>query len=583
MAYTVRVGDGNLTVVNRSGGNAPIITNPATVNVSTNYGAAFQVGDVVEMYGTTNPANDGIYTVATLVTGTRVFTVAEGGLITAVAGGNCDWYSNESATFQASTAITSFLAGSIINAAGATFITGGVRKNDVAVVLGAGTTLSGLWRVTEVISETQIRVAGASKGKTAFGASAGAGTVEVKGGSWIVNAVDEALPTWAGMRSAMTGPDGSVGADYIDQRALGDRQTLFITHGLRRVLIDHTINVASEWVSEREVVINDRTDAITSEIRYGVGNSPGDLVRLGRPGTDRYGADFASAWIGWRPQIVASSPGPSDSLSASLYGSFITAIATTGAGSLGTGNMGSFIASIIDGFAAIAPGGTANIPGAVFTGTIESSINRSSGFGVALFGSPGSYDNWLVTESGGAGVTVSVNGFIQGLLVSVDVATPYLQLLDSDITVLNPRASYSLAELFTVFSGIGRLHYTWAPRFVERGAGVPIPVPNLSVRVFAIDDATLIETELAGSPYTTAVDGTIPFEGPGAELIGHGIDLERGTAEALGVEIDYSHRVIVEGAGYRRIDTVFTMRSAKINFDFSIDVLRTDYEGELST
>lgn len=580
MSYVIEVADGNLATTVR---NNPILTATARIDAISNFGTGFGVGDVVKVAGNPVPANDGIYLVAALITGTRVFDVAEGGIATAAGGGTVTWYSNESATLQASVAITNFLAGSVIEAVGANFLTAGVRKGDTAFVLGAGTTLSGLWRVVEVLSATQIRVAGASKGKTAFGASAGAGTVEVKGGSWLMTVTDEAAPTWALARSGATGPDGSVGADFITQRALGDRLTLFLTHGLRRVTFVHTVNAATVWVSEREVVIADRADAVTGEFRYGSGSSPGDLVRIGRAGSDRYGADFASSWIGWRPNVGASSPGPADSLGCSIFGSAVHAISATGAGSFGTGNEGSFVASLIDGYQAIAPGGTGAVAGAVFTGTIESCINRSSGFSVALFGAPDSYDNWLVTESGTAGVTISVTGFVQGLLASVDVATPFFQLLDSFVTVLNPRADYALSELFSIFSGEGYLDYTWAPRFVERGAGVPIPIAGLSVRLFSIDEATLVETELGSSPFTTDVNGRIPASGPGASLLGSGVDLNRGRSEPLGVETLFSHRVIVEGAGYRRLDAVFTMRAAKIDFDLPIDILRTDYEGELST
>ena len=67
------------------------------------------------------------------------------------------------------------------------------------------------------------------------------------------------------------------------------------------------------------------------------------------------------------------------------------------------------------------------------------------------------------------------------------------------------------------------------------------------------------------------------------EQIGHGIDLRRGLALPLAANTLLSHRMIVEGAGYRRIDSYFTMRAPKINFDLPVDILRTDFEGEFST
>jgi hypothetical protein len=582
VSYTIEVGDGNFAVTNRAN---PTFTAPARINVGSNYGAAFQVGDVVKITGT--PANDGIYTVAALITGTSVFDVAEAGIVAGSGAGNCAWYTNESTTLQAGTAITNFLAGSIIEAAGAAFVTNNVRKGDTAFVLGAGTTISGLYRIVEIISNTQIRVAGASRGRTAIAAGAGAGTVEVKGGAWRVDILDETAPSWSAIRTSATGPDGSTGADYITQLPLGNRCTLFRTHGLRQIRLQHTLNTASIWVSEREVVINDRTDAAVGVIQYESGSTPGDLVRLGQAGGDQYGGgNFGSAWIGWRVNPSATAPGPNDSLSMSMYGSYLLQINTgTGgaaAGTTGTGNQGSLVASLIDGYSLTAPGATSNVPGAVFTGSIESVIHKSAGFAVALFGAPAAYDNFLATEAGTAGVTISVTGFIQGFLASADVPTPYLQLLDSFLTVLNPRADYSLAELFTVFSGEGYLDYTWAPRFVERGSGIPIPIQGLTVRVFSVDESTLTETELSVSPFTTDVNGQIPAFGPGATAIGHGVDLTRGLSES-GLDTLFSHRVIVEGPGYRRVDSYFTMRAAKINFDFPVDILRTDYEGEFST
>lgn len=578
MSYAIEVADGDQTITSRAN---PVFTATARIDAITNFGAGFTVGDIVKVTGA--GVNNGIYTVAALITGTRIFDVAEGGITTAGAGGQCDWYSNNSTTLQASTAITNFLVGSIIQAAGALFVTNGVRKNDTAIVLGAGTTLSGAYRVTEVISETQIRVAGASKGKTAFGASAGAGTVQVRAGSWLASVLDETSPSWTALRSGATGPDGSTGADFIDRRTLGNRLTMFTTHGLRRIRLDHTLNSASTWVSEREVVIADRVDAVDCDIVYGTGATPGDLVRIGRAGVDRYGADFGSAWIGWRPTASSTAPGPADSLSCSLYLSYMNSINATNSGSLGTGNQGSFIASMIDGYLMYAPGGFAPVIGAVFTGTIESMISRSPSFAVTLLGSPASYDNVLVTEAGSAGFMVGVTGFLQGLLASDDVPTPYFQLLGSDVTVLNPRADYTLVELFTVFSGTGTLSYTWSPRFVQRGSGVPLAIPGLSVRVFEVNESTLVETEIAGSPFTTNASGFIPAQGPGATQIGHGIDLRRGLALPLAANTLLSHRMIVEGAGYRRIDSYFTMRAPKINFDLPVDILRTDFEGEFST
>lgn len=580
MSYVIEVGDGNFQQTNR----VPTFTAPARITVPTNYGANFNVGDVVKVTGA--GVNDGIYTVAALITGTRIFDVAEAGITTAGAGGNCAWYQNESTTLQASTAISNFLVGSIIDAAGATFLTNNVRKGDSAFVLGAGTTLSGVYRITEVISETQIRVHGASKGKTTIGAAAGAGTVEVKGGAYKCVVTDEANPSWEGLRTTATGPDGSIGTSYITKGPVGDRITRFLTHGLRLIELVHTINATSTWVSERELVINDRADAGQGLIRFGSGATPGDLVRLGRAGGDRYGTgDFGSAWIGWAVQASATDPGPNDSLSCSMYGSYLLGT-TTGAGQgngsviAGTGNQGDLIASMIDGMQLYAPGPAAATTGSVYTGTIESVISRTPGFAALLGGAPFSYDNFLVTAAGAAGVTINVTGFVQGLLTSVDVATPYFQTLNTFLAVLNPRRDYTLAELFGINSGEGYLDYTWAPRFVQPGAGEPLPVPGLTVHLFSINETDLTETDLG--TFVTDGTGRIGPSGPGADLIGHGVDLRRGIADNAGDTL-FTHRVVVEGPGIRRTDNYFTMRAAKINFDFPVDILRTDYEGEFST
>jgi len=602
MSYEIEVRDGTGGFQSKSGATlGPQMTAPDTITVSANFsgGGIFEVGDVIKVSGKVQPANNGIFTVASITTGTRIFKIAEGGLKTEGlnANGVCLWYNNESTTLQAARTITNFYGGSIIDCSGttpATFQTNSVRRGDTAFVLGAGFYLSGLYRVEEVISERQIRVAGASKGKTKLKKRTGAGTCEVKGGSYLCTITDEATPSWLGLQTNAKGPDSSVGSDYVTIRSLGNRLTLITTSGLRTINIAHTTNVASNWVSEREVVVADRADAAQCFINYGTGNSPGDLIRLGRAGSDRYGADFGSFWFGWSPSCGASAPGPADGLSCSLYLSVASSIQATGQQTLASGNQGSMVASLVDGMSLVAPGGNSPVTGAVFTGVVESNINRPTFAGIRILGtSPAGYDNALFTSSSTSPpaigyVTGGVVGYIQGFLGAGDLPLPYFGVLDGTLTVLNPRFPYLASDLFDIGgdTGLGYVSYTWAPRFVERGSGVPIPIQNLKISVYSVDELTLVETPLTGSPFTTDATGRIPPTDPGAILVGSGLDLIRSFSTSDGATqffFDYSHRVIVEGAGYRRMDSYFSMHSAKIDFDFPVDILRTDYEGELST
>ena len=605
MSYEITVRDGTGVSVSKSGATlGPQMTAPDTITVSANFtgiGGIFEVGDIIKVSGKTEPANNGIFTIASLVTGTRIFKIAEGGLKTEGLNTNgvCLWYNNESTSLQAARTITNFYTGSIIDCNGtipATFSTNGVRKGDTAVVLGAGFYLSGLYRVDEVLSETQIRVAGASKGKTKLAKRTGAGTCEVKGGSYLCTVTDEATPSWSNLQANATGPDSSVGSDYITIRSLGDRLTLVTTSGLRNVVLAHTTNTASNWVSEREVVIADRKDASQCTISYLSGDTPGDLVRLGRAGVDRYSADFGSFWFGWNTICVPTVPGPTNSLSCSLYLSALSTIQSTGQLTVASGNQGSMVASLVDGASLVAPGGSSPVFGATFTGVVESIINRPTAAGIRILGtSPAGYDNALFTTSSTSPpsigyVTGGISGYIQGFLGSGDLPLPYFGVLDGSLTVLNPRFPYLASDLFdisvaTFGAATGYVSYTWAPRFVERGSGIPIPIQNLTVAIYSIDELTLVETEIAGSPFITNALGRISPTDPGAVLVGSGVDLIRSYSvdDAGQVNYNYSHRVIVEGAGYRHVDAYFSMHAAKIDFDFPVDVLRTDYEGELST
>ena len=552
-------------------------------------------GDLIEITGVTITGNNGWYTA---VSGTTSVTIAESvpGVSTdAVGSGTAKIYNlNSNPTLQSSTAITAFEAGSVIHAAGANFTGNGVRKGDyVHVTSAAGGTLAGTYRVVSVISRVRISVAGVTAYRTAFGASAGAGNVIVKAGAWEMTVLDEASPTWTKAYTEGIILGGTLAAEVlIDKTTLGDRLTLFTTHGLRWVSVVHTTTTATNWVSEREVLIADRKSAFTGEFRLktGTATSTGDLVRLGRKSAsnDRYGGDFGSNWVGWRIRTTATAGGGSGTFNCSLYESYMSAIVAAGGGNVSSGNAGEFQSSFIDGYDVLAPGNDSSIVGATYTGTFENFMFRSGSVNLVILGTPFSFDNPHIIYASATGVISGVTGYIQGLRVSLDSFTPFLVIISSDVTILNPRKDYTNAQLFTNLGATGRIHYTWNPRFVERGNKIPIPISGLKVRVFKINEADLDETEVTGSPFTTNASGLIPPPAahPGATLLGGGLDLERRTStyvSFVGFTTEYSHRVWVEGSGYRRLDAYFTMRSPKTDFDLPIDTLKTDYEGEMST
>ncbi len=589
MSYKISIVDGAGTSNAAQVKTNTQFTAPDQLQVNANFGVTLTVGDILRVRGSTT--NDGDYTVESLVTQTRIFKFAEKVITTEGGVGTCDHFHAESTVLQASTAVTQFLAGGILEATGASFITTAkVQVGDVARVLGHPTAArNGHYRITEVISNTQIRVAGATRGVTTPGALGGGGTVVVKVGSWRLDILNEASPSWSAINVAgNVGPDTMLGSDLVVNNGLVPRKAgspiqVWMLRGLVNVTIDHTNATASNWISERELVYLKRhEDAVEGKIILKSGataTTGGDTIRLGLSGVDKYSTSRGSYWFGIVPQGVSTNPGPDGSLAVKLYGSVISGASSI----LQSGNAGELIASLVDGSPIGFPGPLT--AGAVYTGRLQNSIStESNGFALMSSGVPFSYEN--VTVTGGLpGVLIGViGGVIQGLTFGGAVTTPIFQILSSDITVLNPREQYTLSQLFQVFSAppsVGRLHYTWSPRFVERGGGaIPsaVPVQNLQVRVFSINEATGAETELPNSPYTTSAAGTIGPTGPGATTIGHGVDLERGFALFTG-NTDFSHRVIVEGAGFHRINQVFQMKAAKINFDFPMVLESFPYEG----
>ena len=485
----------------------------------------------------------------------------------------------DATTKQVATPVTAFPATpGQVTAAGANFAnlfgTGLVQKNDRCYVIGS-TSNDGAWWVDSVVDANNLIVRPLN-GQPALVSEAvpGGTTIQVVQGCHELEILDEAaadlLQAWINnavdpnFGSGVGGPGG----DFIEYLWTGN----FFGSPHARYAFLEGIGVVRIQQSGATATTLDLSDhSVISKQMAGdfcVFQSLGatalvSTIRLGRSqGTDRYGVshstalygfvfgeDFDSQWASTKTRLKIESYG-------SLWRGRTSGRDTHPPGTIMRGSI----------FA-----GSQQVKS---TAEIESHVEWTTNFGLIWGGAPDAA-NILFGDSNNLGGSFDPGVVIEGLLKSDAVASPMLTIFTGDVTLLNSREDYGLTGL--IQGAAAKVRYTWNPRFVERdAAGVTgSPIGGLIVRVFDVRESTGGESQPYGASFTTISGGGSAGRING----GAGLDLLR---EDLTAGF-YSQRITVEGAGYRAINMVITMRS-KLDVDVPVDFLRPDLEEEgLST
>jgi hypothetical protein len=515
------------------------------------------VGDVVEAFGTpTAGANDGFYD--TLAIAGAVITVTPA-LAVQGAGGTAARLV-QLATKVASGAVTTFEAGNVIHRVGALFETLKVRPGDRAVVrLSTSNTRS--WFVQRVISEDRIEVRPLDGGPALVVEAVGTSVLIVREGGHRVRMIDETTTSGDLIRSGgvsqVNSSGGQMGSGPI-ARLLekfttvgggtpGGLAALFLLFGIHEISIEQTGATSTTWQSNNEIWVSMRSTTFAQVALRSIGDVAGlSVITLGlRPG-DRYSSRNGSVWIGIQPNDADIGAGR---LAVSVRGSWFQT---------------STFRQVADCMSSIIRAGLNPFGG----GDIESVVNYTTVTTLVALGVPTTSENLLVGQLGTAQGVIVGDQVFEGLLLTADVTiVPLRTLSGNTIEIRNPRAMYAIEQLVDVntggVTGTGIITFTYNPRFVSANPGLltPQPVAGLTVRIWEINEATDVETEVAGSPFTSEASGRI---NGGAGVI---LRADSMTSPAT-VGTDFSARLEVTGPGVN-MGGKFGLR-AKHDFDIVV-------------
>lgn len=500
----------------------------------------------------------------------------------------------------ASRAVTSYPAANQVRSTGAQFVTRGVRRNDYVILGpgGAGSTNEGVHVVDSVIDEDNITV----KTGTLSTAAPTGDTVIVAQPRNLVEILDETASTMAAVIAGATvhQPNWGPLSDYVasldvegagTEPGVGQAYTLDGVIEIRFVrgtgsnvpsfsLQDEVlINLRAGKVAtlgsdlNNAVHFNMRTKALIaappSRATITVGTRTGDRVsgRNGglfygvapatRRGTALYTAGQLSVFV--RASGVKLARTTNNYIMSGQNGSlpFAELVTTTWTGAPPSWPVSS----------------AAGIPFGAFVVDSANVVDATTALVIAAQGAD--VRNLTVdARDASAGILFGDDARVAEILKSDQSVVPlYAVIASDDVVMLDPREDYPLSELAQLlFNSTGwRKDYTFNPRFVERAEGsVPAgnPISGLTVAIFSVDEVTSAEAEIAGSPFVTDAQGRIDTDG---------VQLSRE------VEGDvFSHRMVVEGPGFRVVNQVFQI-TAPFSGDVAVDFLRPDLEGELST
>lgn len=578
MAITFRQGEGSRTTNRTIAGIAAGVLSVNTGNLATP-----QVGDIVEIFGSSTTANNGFYTITAIDAGPNPDTytlrptpVDQG------ASGTAARLNRATARTLSASAVTSVLAIgenlAVLEVAGANFITNDIQRNDRVPLSGSSIAANnGAWYVSEILSETRLVVRAPDGGTGMTTEGAGTGTISARHGIHRLAIVDEAVLGWQTILDnavPLVGPSGGspnfgsgLARDYVRRVSSGGDATsskdLFLIQGVSFIGLDQAgLGVDSQWTSENEIVVEGRdaspgSGGDISALQFqGLTSGWGSILAftLGTHPGDRYSADFGSVWIGVR--FTGNLFTGTQRVRFNAYGSYVD---LGGALFSDLGGDGQAVASIFR-------------PAVIVRANhLAESIITYGSAGFAAFGS-GDSDNVLDAQKIGA-AALSVAGTVGGWL-DADGLSIFFNTSGGLVVFLDPRRDFDVDTVITnlVENSVSEKHYTFNPRFVARAFGTPAPIVGLSVRIFEINE-TLLTESLVFSGVT---------DSNGFLAAGVGVALRRQTLNASNVLTSFLHRFEITGAGFEFINRMGQMRNRIQRTDLDVRKFLADFEGEMS-
>lgn len=554
------------------------------------------VGSMAEIFGTTTKGNKGFFTVIEQVTTSqyrlRPKPIAQGASGTLARCNDLPSYTLGGASTLTSVLVDSFdTAKAFVQVAGANFKANGVQRNDRLQIINSSTTANnGAWIIQEVISESVVLVRPPDLGELMKSEAVGTGTVSVKHGRIRIEIANIGNNSWSRIVSEAVSRKGPFASkfytfgsgkisDYIKLKTIGDgatgeQRTLVSLEGIAVVSFYQSTPSDLTFYSLDEIVIANQTTGTHGTCDFAEINqsswATGLTVQLGNQPGNRYSAGNGSAWIAVVPSVSGNINNVSPTVQAAArthvnaYGSFLDLTGINETNLLG----GNVTASIMR------PRTNTG------TGVIESLIaygdsgNASGGLSGT---SAGDQNNILVANQGSTSAIGGTGTIIGGLLVSDTLLTPIA--FNNNISgggvveIRDPRIDLDLNDYFSNSSSDSEVikTYQFNPRFVSRDAATstPEPVFYLTVDVIEINETTL-DTTLLMHDVTNAA----------GLLVGGARYLTRqqilGSAETSTL---YSHRVILEGAGFKIQNEIIQLTSPRIG-DYPVSRVSPDYEGE---
>ena len=557
-------------------------TTPNTITLAGTgftWNTGIAANDVIRIRG--SAANDGLYTIETRTSGT-VVTVFEDSITTSanVAGTTAVTYRRDAApanseytgpltieAFYLSSLRVNFLAGTNLKKYP-------VQPNDRLIIKnsggGAGAAAQvgndGSWRVDRVLGPTLVRIDTAARGTTTLAKRSGLskGTGDFKLGSWNAVLTDERAPNFAAIKYRATAPGSATGHTFITDHFYASRDLSVFPHiGIQGIEFLHTDANATAFTSKSEITLNKQVlpyPMITppqvvypGDIRAMAVWSTGatDTVTIGTLGSDSDSTKGGSFLVGWHMQ------------NADIFGS----VWVGAAGQANFGN-GTRIYNSIDYRSTITSTGTSDF---------KNLISIPGVFPVLATLPGGTYSNVIL--SGTPNFAAVFNLLTQDITLSnLTIAQSVFDSLPAGVLsgsgaftliILDPTADYDIDALGS--TGFLSKQYTYNPTFVSRNdtGTSPIPIPNLSVRIWEIDGAS-VETLVFDD--VTDLNGQLN--------VGVGVQLQRQSFNS-GLIVTYTHRIRVEGTNYSAVNQIFAIRQKSV-FDFPIASQATDFEGEFN-
>jgi hypothetical protein len=332
----------------------------------------------------------------------------------------------------------------------------------------------------------------------------------------------------------------------------------------------HTGAIATEWVSEDELVTPYRTDATPVVFKhFEIGSSLGSTIRLGRAGSDDHGFSHGSTWIGIGSNVARDLFTSRLLLRMACYGSLLRGV------SLDLEANGILVGcSLVD--CAVSSRGIGVLRNVLEQGVVQATPPFVLGATTAI-------ESLVIGSSSFYSFVAFGSAVIAEILVSDDCYFPRWYLFGVPmLTFRDPQEDYLAAELvaYSDATSLASIDYSWRPRFVQLDltGAVPIPIPGLTVRGYQYYEGDLgSEWEVSGSPWTTDAQGRING-GLAVPLLAR-TDVYDG---ARTQDVEVVTRFTVEGAGYRFVNQLLKMR-APLDYDVRVQLLETDFEGEVST